>query len=382
MKKINILFLTQSLTWGGLEKVIYQIATNLNKEKFSLTIIYWKKFEYYKPYLEELGVKTIYINTKIWSLKYIIYVIKTVINEKIDIIHSWFPDEHLISVIIKIILRFLYKKRLILVASFQVPFFEKWQHFIRYRIIGNIFDKCITCAKWYSELLLRKCKIDKNKVITIYNSVDIKLFSQKLTIEEIKKIKQELNIKENNKLILTIARLSHEKGLDILIKAIATLKQKIENFQLVIVGDGPHKNFLVNLSKKLNVDDIVSFIGFRKDTYNIYQLCDIFVLPSRQEPFGIVLVEAMAAKKPIVASKIDGIKEVVLDGETGFLVEPNNPEKLSETIEKMLTMKIEEVKLMGEKGYNRCQQMFSMEKMVQGYSNIYNEYFQKRIFTL
>jgi glycosyltransferase involved in cell wall biosynthesis len=366
-KKIKILYLTHSLTWGGLEKVIFQLGKYLDKNIYQIIVVYWKDGDYYETYLKEAGIEVIRIKSYIWSAKFIFSVAKIIREKNIDIVHSWFPDEDLVSIISSL----LSFKKVYRVASFQVPFFVKKLHFLRYKIIGRLFRKIICCSEWYRQLILRGCGLENFRVITIHNSVDLRNFPNKPSDYEIKKNRSEFGIKEEDKLILCAARLSPEKGIDILIEAMSIIKKHIPHVKLLIVGDGPQKTELISQVRKLDLVGDVIFAGFRKDIEKIYYLSDIFVLPSREEPFGIVLIEAMTAKKPICATRVGGIPELVEDGKNGILVNAGDVTGLAKSIIQLLSMPKSELEKMGEKGYLLCKEKFSVEKMVSLYEKTY-----------
>lgn len=370
-KKINILFLTPSLTWGGMEKIIYQIINGLIKKGFEFTVVYWKPYNFYEKKLNQIGVKTIRINSKIWSLKYFRELIKILKTNRFDIVHSWFCDEDLINVLVN---RFLpLNNKISLISSQQAPFFSKRIHFFRYMIIGRFFEKIICCSEWFRQLIIDNCKLNEEKVITIYNSVDLENFPLEMDEEKISLLKRQFNIENSDRVILSVARLSYEKGIDVLLKAMKGVVSFFNNVKLLIAGDGPEKERLISLVKQLNIEKNVIFLGFREDVSEIYYICDIFVLPSREEPFGIVLAEAMAAKKPVCASSVGGIPEVVLDGETGFLVPPDNTDMLEKTLVKMITMPEKDLKKLGENGRKRAESLFSLKEMIDKYETVYRD---------
>lgn len=120
--------------------------------------------------------------------------------------------------------------------------------------------------------------------------------------------------------ILGIGRLVPQKGFDLLIKAFAQAKP--DRYDLLITGEGTERESLEALTKRLGIERRVQFMGRadRPTTVALFRGCDFFVLPSRQEPFGIVNLEAMAAGKAVIASRVGGVPEIVIDGETGLLV--------------------------------------------------------------
>lgn len=172
--------------------------------------------------------------------------------------------------------------------------------------------------------------------------------------------------------IATIGRLVPEKGQSYLLEAVKLTKTKYPDVSLLVIGDGPLRNNLETQAEKSGIKNNVKFLGVRDDLYAILSGIDIFVLPSLYEAFGIALLEAMAAKKPAIASRVNGIPEVVVDGKTGLLVPPANPSALAEAIIKLTGNKAM-AQQMGVAGYGRVKDLFTMEKMIAKVDNLYNQ---------
>jgi glycosyltransferase involved in cell wall biosynthesis len=132
--------------------------------------------------------------------------------------------------------------------------------------------------------------------------------------------------------ILTVARLHRYKGLEYLVEAMEAIRKEIQKAHLYILGKGGEEQNLKSLVNKLQLDDAVTFLTKPVPNQEIPQLyaeCDIYVQPSIVEPYGIAVVEAMACGKPVVGTKVGGMRDTVLDKETGFLVKPWNPAELA-----------------------------------------------------
>lgn len=139
--------------------------------------------------------------------------------------------------------------------------------------------------------------------------------------------------------MLCIAQHVQKKGLDVLLHAFKQLQSRALPHKLILVGDGPLRPLLEDLAQSLGIDTEVAFLG-KKDRLEVTALlygCELLVLPSRSEPFGIALIEGMACGKPVVASKIGGIPEIIEDRKNGILVEPNNPTVLADALFTVLT---------------------------------------------
>ena len=135
----------------------------------------------------------------------------------------------------------------------------------------------------------------------------------------------------------TLGRLHVNKGLDIAVRAVGLLKARGVSVRLRIAGDGPELVALTQVIKSAGVADFVDFAGWVDETANYLANLDLFLLPSRVEPFGLVVTEAMAAGTPVVAAAIDGPKEILQDGALGFFCAPEDPESLAQAIEAALS---------------------------------------------
>lgn len=188
--------------------------------------------------------------------------------------------------------------------------------------------------------------------------------------------KFDLGISPNEKIVLFVGRLSYYKGLEYLIEAM----QKIEA-KLLIVGDGALRKKMEEKVESLSLNHKIIFLGQVSDKKLrfLYQICDVFVLPSieRSEAFGLVQLEAMAYGKPVVNTSLPtGVPYVSVDGETGITVEPRNSRALAEAINKLLNDE-ELRKKYGTQARRRVEEYFTVEKMNEKIFEVYKELMQK-----
>jgi glycosyltransferase involved in cell wall biosynthesis len=168
--------------------------------------------------------------------------------------------------------------------------------------------------------------------------------------------------------VLTVARLESQKDHATLIEAVP----RVPDARFVLVGEGGERRALESRARALGVSDRVRFLGLRGDIADLLAISDVFVLPSLYEGLPLSILEAMAAGKPVVASSIPGIDEVVVDGETGLLVPPRDPAALAASIRLLLTDSDLRVRL-GDAGRERVHGTFSLERMVEGVVAVYQE---------
>jgi len=212
--------------------------------------------------------------------------------------------------------------------------------------------------------LIKKAKF---KVITTPNKKDLKLakgvynnlvyIPNGVDLSKFKNIKHKIN---KTPKILFVGRIDRLKGLDYLIDSAKILQDKKIEFEIELVGDGKDMEMYKERVKEMNLNKKIKFLGRKspEDTLKHYQTADIFVLPSLDESFGIVLIEAMACKKPVIGTKVGGIPYVINPNKDGLLVPPKNPQALADAIIKILkNPKL--AKQMGEAGYKKVKENFT-----------------------
>jgi glycosyltransferase involved in cell wall biosynthesis len=185
--------------------------------------------------------------------------------------------------------------------------------------------------------------------------------------------RQELGLREDLPVIGTVCRLVEpKKGLSVLLQAVALFRDRSPSpgLQLLIVGEGPAHSSLREQSERLGIAPWVVFAGVRRDIPTLLPLLDIFVLPSLYEGFGIAILEAMAAGRPVIATEVGGIPEVVIHRETGLLVPPGDPTALTDAIQWMLSHP-EDAKALGACGQERARRHFSIESVVRQHEELY-----------
>jgi glycosyltransferase involved in cell wall biosynthesis len=185
--------------------------------------------------------------------------------------------------------------------------------------------------------------------------------------------KEELGLRGDAPIVGTVCRLVEpKKGLSVLLHAMAVLNRdrRSPGCQLLIVGEGPARARLESLIEQLGLSCCVRFAGSRRDIPRILPTLDVFVLPSLYEGFGIAILEAMAAGRPVVATAVGGIPEFVVPGETGLLVEPGDAEALAAAIGDLLRDP-ERARQMGMRGRARAVAGFQLSAVVRRHEQVY-----------
>ena len=225
-----------------------------------------------------------------------------------------------------------------------------------------------------SNLYIGKIKVPRSKVTTILNGVDTESFFRQISNRS--KI---FGIDLPCELIMIgiVARLVTVKGHRALFEACQIVARCNVRFRLAVIGDGPEMHNLIQLALQFGLSEIVIFTGARRDIADILNCLDIFALSSLSEGISITLLEAMACELPVVATRVGGNPEVVVDGETGFLVPPQDSSAFAEKL--LILMKdIPRRKSMGLAGRNRVLKNFSIQKSVREYQTCYRKILGER----
>lgn len=180
--------------------------------------------------------------------------------------------------------------------------------------------------------------------------------------------------------LLMLGRLSIEKGFNYGIEAFHLLKDKYQNLQMNIIGDGNERVYLEHLVKKFKLVNSIKFWGQQPKQIALLQMSrtSIVIVPSLLESFGLVILEALQLQRPVIASRIQGIPELIVDGETGLLVPIKDPYALAQSIERLLENPDQAIE-MGKKGYKQVIQTYTIEQNASAYENIYHQLLEKAL---
>jgi glycosyltransferase involved in cell wall biosynthesis len=216
----------------------------------------------------------------------------------------------------------------------------------------------------------------RDKIEKIYSGIQLDQF--RLITKDIKmKNREKWALKKEDRVIGIVSKLWEGKGHITLIESFKILKQRVNNIKLVIVGEGDLYDELLRVVDKNGLSESVLFTGFQMDVSEILSTFDVAVLPSFFEGMGRVLLEAMAMEKPVVASHVGGIPDLVKHRLNGLLVEPGDVVGLTNALEQVLSNS-ELSRKMGKEGRKRIQEQFSSDIMVQSIDRVYQELLTKK----
>ncbi|MFU1887527.1 glycosyltransferase [Bacillus wiedmannii] len=347
----KIMYLLNYVGDGGSEKYVLDLIQSMDPEccilVYSTPGPFLHKFEALNIPIYQIEMKHPFDIKTAWKLKEIIA------KEQVDIVHAQFLRENYIAILAKLLGASI---RVIWTYHVDVPMSLplKWCNniFTRYN------DTIICISQFMKQQLLQK-GVQKDKLKIIYNGLEDPYLNNLPSVHKPMKI-------------AVIGRLSEEKGQPFLIHGLQKLKTKYPSLQwhCNIIGDGPLKTPLEDLVTSLQLNDSVSLLGFRDDIIKEYSAHDIIVIPSKNEGLSYVAIEAIAMKKPVIATNIGGLPEVIVPNQSGISIPYGDVEQLATALATLL----QDDKLyysLAECGREYYLQHFTFSKMIEEVKHIY-----------
>lgn len=245
------------------------------------------------------------------------------------------------------------------------------------RLTARITHKVVTLTEQGIEEHVERHIGPREKFISIPSGVDLARFMEPRCDPVM--ARTQLGLSPLSPVVGSVGRFEPVKGYDILLRAAALLGARLPKVQWLLAGEGEEAFRLKRLAEELHIEDRVCFLGWQQDIPEVLAALDLFVLPSRNEGMGRVLVQAMAMGKPIVATRVGGVPEVLGEGEAGLLVSPDDPGALASAMAQLLTDR-ELARRMGEAGRRRAP-AYSAEQMVANIESLYEELLMEKGLT-
>tara|TARA_B110000196_G_C21141886_1_gene664295 strand:+ start:798 stop:1970 length:1173 start_codon:yes stop_codon:yes gene_type:complete len=257
------------------------------------------------------------------------------------------------------------------VATFHRSDLAKYQPSLVNALIKFFVSQYIAVSHDRLTLLTKNLKLPTKKCHVVHGG---SVIEKKPTEKTIAAARSELKIPMKQLMLLSIGHLGEIKGHQDTLTALAKVfKLSSQNIHLYIAGDGSNneKKKLTALVEHLKIKENVTFLGQVSNVFKWLEACDIFIQPSIEEAFGLVFVEAGAKAKPVIATSVGGIKEIIVTNQTGLLVSPAAPQELEKSIELLINSKQLRTQF-GDNGYKRMAENFSLTNMANKYTEIFH----------
>lgn len=364
---MKILHLTTHLNIGGISKYILMTGSRFARMGHAVTVVSAggnMKEEYLK---KGIRVYDLPIRTKcevhpklILALPEIIRFVK---KEKFDLIHAHTRVTQVLGAVVS--------------KMTGVPMVSTFHGFFKRRLGRKLFkcwgSRVIAVSPLVADDLTATHQIPRSRVRVVENAVDIEDLEEKLEAQDREALRRYYGIWPETKVVGCIARLVEDKGQAYLVQAIARLKKDYPNVFLILVGDGRERKKLEKLIKKEGLLSNVLLTPGEPDISKLLTVMDVVTLPAtHREGFGLALVEAMIAKKVIVASDIWAINSIIRDRVNGFLVPPKNAAALAETL-RYIFQNPSFVESVIVNSYDTAIRLYSIDRMVSELETVYTE---------
>lgn len=385
--RANVAHIVSGLSIGdGIQHVLNSICSSYNKDKYNLIICCLSLNNELTEHYQEQRIKVFELNAESsMSIKYFPTNLKAMFKlfnilkkEKVDIVtaHEFFSGT--LGRIAAILARV---PVVLWMVHSQDNSWKGKLHILIDKLLERFTDRIITNSESVKNITIKHENLNLDKFNVIYNGINLKNFRIGKQQSNFKYI---FGINDKRPVITTIGHLIESKGHGYLLQAAPFILKKYPKTVFLMVGkegdsrDGNTKKKIEKLIKELEISNNVILTGLRQDIPEILEMTDIFVLPAIiREGFGLVIIEAMAMGKPVVATKVGAIPEVVENGKTGILVSPADSEELAEAILELLGDK-EKASYMGMMGRKRVEEKFNSQIMIKKLENLYDPLLRKK----
>ena len=308
---MKILHLIPDLGLGGAQRELCYLATAMDRNRFQMQVAIWGPQEDLCKELEVLGVDVVRLRGVGRSLVRLALALGSHVRRtRPDVIHTHLFDADLVGTLVA---RVCGVRCCSTIHS--ATFFEARRHRWRYRCLALLVSRFFPVSQSLSDVLVQRCRVPAARVRVIRNGIDMTRFAPSPARD---------GAVTRGPIIGTLARLIPSKGIRILLDAMPHLLQKYPEALLLVGGGGEEQEALERQARALGIPDRVVFVGPVQDPRDFYRRLDLFVLPSLDEAFGLVVLEAMAMGLPVIGTRVGGVPEVLTHGVNGWLVEPGD----------------------------------------------------------
>ena len=367
---MKILYVITGLGVGGAERQLVNLADSLSFEN-EIIIISLTSTPIFLPENPQIKVFNLAGEKNVLSFFHlIIKFVRLIKFVEPDIIHAHMFHAILISRIAQI----FYPKSIHISSSHCINEMHDFR-MLYYRITDSLTDWSTNVSQSAWMEYIQKRAWPKNKSSIVENGIDCTRFNFDNDSRSI--IRGKLNINRKTKVILTVGRLVEEKDYYLMLKAFSELLVIKNDVLLVIIGDGNLRSDLINYSNHLNIKEKTLFLGSQTNISGWLSACDLFILTSKFEGFGLVVAEAMACERVVVAVKSGEVENII--GDCGFIEKTRDSKELASLLLKVLELDTRVLYEIGLKARNRIIELYSIENISYKWLDIYSKFISRKL---
>lgn len=340
----------------------------MDRTKFEPILVTLNYEGSYEAYLHE-DIRFIKLDTK--RLRSAIFPLAKVIRqEQPHIVLSTIPNYNLIAIMARL-LSFTKAKNIVREAALLGEEDSANTKLVIYGMFYRFASQVISLSEGVKVNLVQRYKVKPSQISVIYNPIDLKNLADEAENGSMQAEHEQI-FQTGSKIIVTAGRLVKDKDQQTLIKAFSIVNKKLSS-ELMILGAGEEEETLRELTRKLDIEQQVHFIGFQKNPYVYFKQADLFALSSLREGFGHVLVEALATGTPVVSTNCKpGAEEVLANGKYGTICEVGNSQAMADAMYEVLTLPPAETTTLIEMGLQRANE-FAAETIVKQYEATFSQ---------
>lgn len=367
--RTRIAHVVLSLRPGGLERVVLQLIEHTDRTRYEPFVVALEEPGDLAIELEQHQVPLhVFSRRPGFDQQLLMNLVNLFEDKRITLIHTHNPSPHLYGSLAASIMGRRGPWRPIVVHTKHGRNYPRDKR----RVLVNraataLSDRVVAVSEDARQVALEVEGIDPHRLVVIRNGVD----TRRVCPGDGRMARRKIGISEDVFHVGCVARLSPEKDHATLIKAFAMLRKSLPAARLTLVGDGALRSMLEELARALGISEAVKFVGYTNDVASLLPSFDVFALASRSEGTSLTLLEAAAAGLPIVATRVGGNAEIVVDGESGLLVPDGQPEALAKALLQVAQRK--DRSLMGQRGRDEVVARYDLAKMVAAYDTLYSE---------
>jgi glycosyltransferase involved in cell wall biosynthesis len=366
-EKINILQLLDAFTIGGAQRLVLDLIRGIDDNQFNIAVGSLKRGGILHSEYNKLKKPLFILDTKhLYDVSVIYKIIKYVRENKIDIIHTHLTDADIVGRLAG------YLCGVSVISTLHtIPYGYAQQNahrrFMQKLTARTMASKLVVVSPSIQKLYIQDWKLPAERIITIANSVSMEPYIQVRKLEAVEK---------RNIVITTVGRLSKPKGYSILLKAAGIVLSRRSDVQFLIVGDGPLKEQLQIQAQATGITRQLVFAGARTDIPEVLSQSDIFVLPSLWEGLPLTAIEAMAAGRAVILTRVGGNSDLINSGTEGLLVAPGDADALAQALLYLIENPDKRVS-MGRAAQARALKDFSMDQFILKHEHMYKREYEE-----
>lgn len=361
---MKIFFLITGLGVGGAERQVVDLSDRMTDKGHEVYLCYITGTAKILPSKRTVQVIALNAEKNFYSLLKALFSLRSIIRKiRPDIIHSHMVHANVAARIVKLMLGF----KTVLICTAHNKNEGGKLRMIAYRLSDFLADISTNVSQEAVEAFIAKRAVSPKKMIVMYNGIDTKkfIFNQ----NERNHLRNQYKIMEQTVILIAVGRLTQAKDYPNLLQACSMLQQRDYRLWIVGGGDENYKNYLQDMAEKLGIKDKVFFFGIRQDIPSLLSVADIFVLSSEWEGFGLVVAEAMACERVVVATDSGGVKEVLQN--YGYLVPIKQPKILCQSIEKAMSLPKKETDRLTKKAREYIIKNFDLQNITERWLELY-----------